>query len=430
MFLTVLFVTLLTWQFASLQALPRHQVNLFENDPEMFLNATQIILSRGYQTEEHTLVTSDQYILTMNRILPGKTQPANGKVIFLQHGLLDSAHTWINNPSNQSLGFILADHGYDVWLSNSRGSTYSQKHVKYDKKTLNFWEFSWDEMVYYDLPAMIDYILNRTAVEQIYYVGHSQGTEIFFAHMNQFPESQSRIKAMVALAPVAYLGNVESPIHYMSPFCQELGSLVEWFGVGEFLPSNKLIKFLAMALCEKDEVPLVCSNIIYLLAGFDKANTNKLLSETAVRVFGGERPSIGPPGPSEGRATPNTLTAVSPKHSNSGTRLPIYVSHTPAGTSVQNIIHYCQSMNTGKFQHFDFGHEGNMERYGQPTAPAYGLGLIKTPMAVFWGGKDWMASPKDVRKTLEELGDTVRMDQFYPNYNHLDFVWGMDAAQK
>ena len=58
-----------------------------------------------------------------------------------------------------SLPFILSRAGYDVWLGNARGSRLSRAH-----ETLNpdrdekFWEYSFQQMGYYDLPAEIDYI--------------------------------------------------------------------------------------------------------------------------------------------------------------------------------------------------------------------------------------------------------------------------------
>ena len=39
-------------------------------------------------------------------------------------------------------------------------------------------ERSYDELALKDLPAVVNYILKVTGQEQIYYIGHSQGTTI------------------------------------------------------------------------------------------------------------------------------------------------------------------------------------------------------------------------------------------------------------
>jgi len=64
----------------------------------------------------------------------------------------------------------------------------------------------------YDIPAMIDYIVQNTTREKIFYLGHSQGTTAFFVMSSERPEYQDKIEAMFAMAPVAYCGRLNNPI--------------------------------------------------------------------------------------------------------------------------------------------------------------------------------------------------------------------------
>ncbi|XP_035212094.1 gastric triacylglycerol lipase-like isoform X2 [Stegodyphus dumicola] len=288
------------------------------------------------------------------------------------------------NFPEQSLGFILADAGYDVWLGNIRGNTYSRRHIKYTPDMKEFWAFSFDEMAKYDLPAMIDFVLNTTGQKQLYYVGHSQGTTSAFALLSESPEYNKKVKLFIGLAPVTHVGNIRSSIRYLAPFTSDINFLFRLLGINEFLPSNALMRFLSAVVCET-KLKIVCENIIFLLCGTDYSQLNE-------------------------------------------TRLGVYVAHTPAGASSQSIIHYAQMINSKTFQKYDYGTEGNLLHYHQKTPPQYYTENITTPVSLIWSRNDKLADPEDVailRGKLKSLvsSSCVNFDRF----NHLDFVWAINA---
>jgi len=87
--------------------------------------------------------------------------PSRKKPVLLMHGIFASDFVWTAGPTNSSLAYILADQGYDVWLGNSRGNTYSRKHSTLNPEEEEYWSFSWDELGKYDIPAIVDYILEK-----------------------------------------------------------------------------------------------------------------------------------------------------------------------------------------------------------------------------------------------------------------------------
>lgn len=123
----------------------------------------ELAIRHGYAAETYTVKTEDGYLLTMHRIPCGRngcpqSGRGSGQPVFLQHGLLSSSADWCLSGPGHAFAFTLADLGYDVWLGNARGNTYSRKHVSISNEDAKFWDFSWHEMALYDIPAELDFV--------------------------------------------------------------------------------------------------------------------------------------------------------------------------------------------------------------------------------------------------------------------------------
>lgn len=130
------------------------------------------------------------------------------RVVYLQHGLVDSCDTWVVNDEALSVAFVLANRGFDVWLGNTRGNRYSNKQMS--PSVLKFWDFTFHDMAVNDLPAAFRYI-NRVTGRKIHYIGHSQGTMIMFIALSlEIKEVRDNLMSFNAFAPVAYLKHVKT----------------------------------------------------------------------------------------------------------------------------------------------------------------------------------------------------------------------------
>ena len=374
-------------------------------------NIYEIIKSRGFGYETHRVLTQDGILITLVRIVNPLVK-VPGRPVVLQHGLIASGVDFLigsdgghineisdEKTSGNNLGFEAAKKGFDVWLPNSRGNTYSdlpESKFSIIKNKLmrlidlwqadkTYWEFSIDQHIKYDTPAVIDYILNVTKRDSLGWVGHSQGTLIMFGLLAEQPEYNKKIKPFIALAPVTTLKHIKSPIKYLgrTPF---VASFIKSRG-GRFLPSNSVVKLLA-AGCPSS-LRSLCTNILFIIVGYNEQQLNH-------------------------------------------DRLNVYLTHTPAGTSAWNIVHYTQLTKTGKFAKFDHGSaKKNEELYGSPEPPEYDLSRITNQyIAIFNSINDWLASPEDVQDLKGKLVNAKLIEDHVipdPKWNHLDFIWGRDA---
>ncbi|VDM27507.1 unnamed protein product [Toxocara canis] len=171
--------------------------------PEADMSVPELIAYYGYPIEEHTAITEDGHHLVLHRIPNGIRENGMAKyvkrpVIFLQHGFVGSSAVWVTNLPSQSAGFVFADAGFDVWMGNARGNTYSVNHTSFTRDDDEYWKFTFDEISRYDLETMIDKALNVTGQTTVFYVGHSEGSVTMFAKLATDPAFSSKLSRFFA----------------------------------------------------------------------------------------------------------------------------------------------------------------------------------------------------------------------------------------
>ena len=167
---------------------------IFNEDYKSYISKLNLDL------EEVTIQTEDRYINTIWRLTSKDPNKRNGRSVIMQHGLLDGGFTFLI-LAEDSLPKKLCEEGYIVYLPYLRGTQFSRSHLDYDSSlNSDYWNFSFDQIAEYDIPANINYVKNRDGVDKVYYMGHSQGTLTFFlAYMNNPEFMENNIAKFIAL---------------------------------------------------------------------------------------------------------------------------------------------------------------------------------------------------------------------------------------
>lgn len=66
--------------------------------------------------------------------------------------------------------------------------------------------------------------------------------------------------------------------------------------------------------------------------------------------------------------------------------------------------------------------------FSKDTPPVYDATKVITPTAFFFGGHDTLSNKTDVEALMSKL-PPVKYHEFLSKWNHIDFVFGIDAKE-
>jgi len=335
----------------------------------------------GIGVEEHFATTDDGYILRMFR-LPRPDAP----VVLLQHGILASSWCWLVNTPEKSIGIVLWNMGYDVWLTNSRGNIYSRNHTSMDPLfNKEFWDYSFDDMGNFDVFANVKKVLAISGKPTLTFMGWSQGsTQMFIAASgSQRSFLESHVNLFIALSPVSFMKSQQSLLlRLVTAF--RLGAVVKTVFPFGFLDQKSLPAF-AQFLC---------------------TITNGLLCKITVDAICG----------TSAKDDVNALENLT--------------AHFPAGTSVKDLEHYEQFIIQERFGRYDYGFIQNVKRYQWPTPPDYHLKGLSVKTALFMASDDDLADFVDTARLQSQLkgNSNLVFAKEYQGYSHVSWLVSQDFA--
>lgn len=344
-----------------------------EPEQDTYKPTDALIREHGKRCTTHTLLTEDGYELILHRLINPIGLRGMKQTVLLHHGLLGSSADWILLGPEKSLPYYLSTLGYDVWFANARGNRYSRGHNNFLLNTTNYWDFSWQEIGLYDLPAIIDYVRHQTN-EPLNFIGHSMGGTALLVLLSSIPKYNDYLRMAILLGPLVYMKNVKGPLRIISMMTEPpLEDFFDMLGKGAFVPTRKLPDNVMKRFC-LNEVSL-CGNPLFFVSGVPRNHT---------------------------------------KWSDDFTKL-LY-QHIPAGGSTKTLLHYAQLAKSGKFHKFG---EVNQE---------FPLKEVSTPVALISSSDDWLATIPDLVRLYINIFNPVEhyiiRDR---NVSHTDFVWGVNA---
>ena len=337
----------------------------------------------GYEAEEHQVTTDDDYVLIMHRIpRPG------GYPVFLAHCYLCSSGVYSFGPPDNSLAYMLSDAGYDVWMGNTRGNTWSHAHKDLPTGPFEaeYWDFEWGLTGIEDYSAEVDHVLEQTGFDDLFLVGYSMGTTQYFVFLSELPEYNEKVKAGFMMAPATFSSNSTNVDEYEATL-KVYDAFHDVRGY-EFLSMSKFFHCVSHEICGVESRQHICVDIFDEILGVSRAKLNASM-------------------------------------------ITFYIDHLPAGGTLKMSDHYMQIplLHDGEFVKFDLlNATDNEESYGSPTPPNYDLDKVTTYTSLYIGAEDGN-SVEDCGVLAQRLPNSKSTIIAGHDFSHLDFFANIDVGK-
>lgn len=404
------------------------------SNDELAKSTTQEIITKaGFKFENYYSLSDDGYLTQIVRIinpLADRSRLKQPPVMMFHGGNIDvTCWIWASiiqhhpepwprtdnaesiSSSNRSLAFVLANHGYDVFLVSTRGVDQSRGHTKfgftkaegklleetgefsdiveYDLRTASpasnaYWNYTYENLVQFEVPRQMDRVMEITGASKVSMIVLSLSTQWSMALFSSNPEYSAKVHQYVQMAPLLNNIGANTVIDTLHQICKtvpdEVGHLIMQ---GIVLTPQLRDVILAMSVKKRTRYSLI----------------------KGVASLG-----VGPSG---------QFTSLF--------EMPV-LGHLLKPVGFKQVKHYCQIVTRARLQKFDYGHEGNMRAYGKSRPPAYDISkfMVKNWILVS-GTNDVLSTTASVRQVLDQIGIKPLKHIAVRDYNHMDLIAGVQV---
>lgn len=319
---------------------------------------------------------------------------------------------------NRSLGFFLANHGYDVFLVGTRGTYGSRGHTRFRFKeheddgsnehakvmknvtlgpgmpeimeydltgptmaAYKYWDYCFDDLVEYEVPRQIERVLEITGASKVTVVVQSYSTIWSMALFSSDPSVSAKVHQYVSTVPLY-----------------------------NQLDSNNLIKALhtIVAMIPNEVGNLITQGLIFtqpVRELFVKLNRLRrfryIIAKSFISLI------FGP-------SAKYTLFLEDP-----------VIGHMLQPVGFKQVKHWSQITMDARLQKYDYGREGNMVAYNSTRPPKYSLANFMVKNWILLSGDlDTLGSKASVAQILDEVAFKPYKHIAIPHYMHFDLVAG------